>query len=120
MSAVALSAVRHVVAPDVGAETLDHSRRVLLPIIALRDHDLFAPLSPASGARGVDVELVFSEARRLLQPGQSLAARRVRIICTNTNTSPPPCSRARRAVTTAGFGDATREPRRVRAFTREY
>ena len=120
MSAVALSAVRHVVAPDVGAETLDHSRRVLLPIIALRDHDLFAPLSPASGARGVDVELVFSEARRLLQPGQSLAAASSTHNLHEHEHLAAAVLRARRAVTTAGFGDATREPRRVRAFTREY
>lgn len=120
MSAVALSAVRHVVAPDVGAETLDHSRRVLLPIIALRDHDLFAPLSPASGARGVDVELVFSEARRLLQPGQSLAAASSTHNLHEHEHLAAAVLRARRAVTTAGFGDATREPRRARASTREY
>ena len=118
MSAIALSAVRHVVAPDVGAETLDFSRRVMLPIIALRDHDLFAPLSPASGARGVDVDLVFSEARRLLQPGQILVSASGTHNLHEHEHLAAAVLRARRAVTTAGpgsgFGDATR------TVTREY
>ena len=73
LSALVVSATRHLLAPDVKVETLDHAERVFVPVVALRDHARFAPLHASAGARALDLETLKAEASKLLQPRQSLS-----------------------------------------------
>ena len=74
LSTLVLSSVRHLLAPDVAAETLDFAERVMVPVIVLRDHNSFWPLDLESAGpfRHLDVELVKEEAKKMLQPGQEI------------------------------------------------
>ena len=74
LSTLVLSSVRHLLAPDVAAETLDFAERVMVPVVVLRDHNSFWPLDLESAGpfRHLDVELVKEEAKKMLQPGQEI------------------------------------------------
>ena len=74
LSTLVLSSVRHLLAPDVAAETLDFAERVMIPVVVLRDHNSFWPLDLESAGpfRHLDVELVKEEAKKMLQPGQEI------------------------------------------------
>ena len=81
--------VRSLHAPDIAFETTNYAKRVLVPIIALRDHAAFDPLDPElkfehAGVKNkdvvdetadnasVDLEAVEREVRKFLLPRQEL------------------------------------------------
>jgi len=71
ISTLAVSAVKHLFAPDMRAETLDFAQRVLMPVIVLRNHHAFDPLAPGH-AHSLDLNLIRSEAKSMLQGRQEL------------------------------------------------
>ena len=74
LSTLVLSSVRHLLAPDVAAETLDFAERVMIPVVVLRDHNSFWPLDQESAGpyRHLDADLIKEEAKKMLQPGQEI------------------------------------------------
>lgn len=73
LSAVVLSAVRHVFAPDVDCNG-QYADKVVVPIVVLRNHRRFNPLV-AQGTKAefkIDVPLIREQLESLLLPGQEL------------------------------------------------
>ena len=81
--------VRSLHAPDIAFETMNFAKRVLVPIIALRDHAAFDPLDPelhyehadfknkdvvdeTANEASVDLQAIEREVRKFLLPGQEL------------------------------------------------
>jgi hypothetical protein len=81
--------VRSLHAPDIAFETMNYAKRVLVPIIALRDHAAFDPLDPelhyehadfknkdvvdeTANEASVDLQAIEREVRKFLLPGQEL------------------------------------------------
>jgi len=67
LAALAISAVRHLFAPDVRTKAVDVAARLLLPVITLADH---VENATQRGAPALDVAALRAVASSLLQPGQ--------------------------------------------------
>jgi len=79
--------VRSLYVPDIAFETMNYAKRVLVPIIALRDHAEFDPLDPAlefvnkngeaigdetKNEASINLQAIEREVRKFLLPGQDL------------------------------------------------
>eukprot|EP00899_Mesostigma_viride_P009408 jgi/Mesvir1/18469/Mv14320-RA.1 len=72
LSSVIVQAVQHLFAPDIRIQTLDFAHRVLVPIMVLRNHHDFNPLTPGHEF-SVDLAAVEKEVRKMVHPGQEVA-----------------------------------------------
>jgi hypothetical protein len=63
LGSLVVSAVRHVFAPDIRYRTVDYAEKLIVPLIALRNHRRFDPLSQVGG-------------KETLQPGEPLLSGR--------------------------------------------
>ena len=72
LATLLLSAVRHVIAPDLRTCNVpDFGGQLTVPLIVLRNHKLFDPLVPGH-AHSIDLAALSDEASRLLAPSQHL------------------------------------------------
>ena len=71
LGALLLSAVRHVIAPDLHACALPDFDELVVPVLALRNHALYDPLQPGH-AFSLDLARLGVQLRKLLLPGQTL------------------------------------------------
>ena len=68
LGALLLSAVRHVIAPDLHACALPDFDELVVPVLALRNHALYDPLQPGH-AFSLDLARLGVQLRKLLLPG---------------------------------------------------
>ncbi|CAK9871609.1 unnamed protein product [Sphagnum jensenii] len=71
ISGLIVSAVEHIIAPDVRFETVDVTQRLLVSIIVLRNHLQYNPLIPGSNF-SIDMESIIDQVKKMLQPGQKV------------------------------------------------
>ncbi|KAG0575716.1 hypothetical protein M758_5G026800 [Ceratodon purpureus] len=71
ISGTIVSALEHIIAPDVRFETVDVSSRLLVPIIVLRNHLHYNILQPGSN-HSIDVDEIRHQVKTMLQPGQEV------------------------------------------------
>lgn len=71
ISGTIVSALEHVIAPDVRFDTVDVSSRLLVPIIVLRNHLHYNLLQPGSN-HSIDVDEIRNQVKTMLQPGQEV------------------------------------------------
>ncbi|XP_024397913.1 uncharacterized protein [Physcomitrium patens] len=71
ISGTIVSALEHVIAPDVRFETVDVSSRLLVPIIVLRNHLHYSVLQPGNN-HSIDVDAIRHQVKGMLQPRQEV------------------------------------------------
>uniref|UniRef100_A0A7I4FQ67 DUF7906 domain-containing protein n=1 Tax=Physcomitrium patens TaxID=3218 RepID=A0A7I4FQ67_PHYPA len=71
ISRTIVSALEHVIAPDIRFDTVDVSSRLLVPIIVLRNHLHYNILQSGSN-HSIDVDEIRHQVKSMLQPGQEV------------------------------------------------
>lgn len=71
LGALISSTIEHVIAPDVRFETFDISRRVLVPIIVLQNHNRYNIMEKGHNY-SIDVEALRAEVTKLVYPDQEV------------------------------------------------
>mmetsp|Transcript_23572 Transcript_23572/g.44947 ORF Transcript_23572/g.44947 Transcript_23572/m.44947 type:complete len:514 (-) Transcript_23572:2007-3548(-) len=71
VSNLVVSSIKHLFVPDIRMETSDLAQRILVPIILLRNHDLFNPLVPGH-AHSIDLFRIKYETKGLIKDDQEL------------------------------------------------
>jgi hypothetical protein len=57
--------------PDIEFEATQHADKVLIPIIIMRNHDLFNPLEPNT-EHSIDMKAIEREVKKLFLPSQEV------------------------------------------------
>eukprot|EP00823_Brevimastigomonas_motovehiculus_P008693 TRINITY_DN804_c0_g1_i1.p1 TRINITY_DN804_c0_g1~~TRINITY_DN804_c0_g1_i1.p1 ORF type:complete len:861 (-),score=204.32 TRINITY_DN804_c0_g1_i1:153-2735(-) len=78
LSSVIVSALRHVFFSDIQFPSLDYAEKIIVPIIVLRNHELFNPFNIRPDDQAmfdvrIDVALLRSELKKLLLPQQEIS-----------------------------------------------
>jgi hypothetical protein len=71
LAGLVISAVRHVFAPDAMYPHTPPSKKILVPVIVLHNHNHFNPLYP-NKQYSIDLKAIKEEVSKLLLPGQEL------------------------------------------------
>ncbi|CAM6099683.1 unnamed protein product [Calypogeia fissa] len=72
LSALIISAIEHVISPDVRFEQVDPaSQRLLVPVVVFSNHHHYNPLKAGSNF-SIDIQTIDREVKKLAQPGQEV------------------------------------------------
>eukprot|EP00742_Colponemidia_sp_Colp-10_P008774 GILJ01009525.1.p1 GENE.GILJ01009525.1~~GILJ01009525.1.p1 ORF type:complete len:770 (+),score=115.28 GILJ01009525.1:103-2310(+) len=73
LSSLVVSAVRHIFVPDVRYASIEFPDKILIPIIALRNHNSYDPFKPSADDPTrpyIDLDLIKEEIQKTLLPNQ--------------------------------------------------
>ncbi|KAL2629904.1 hypothetical protein R1flu_014590 [Riccia fluitans] len=71
LSSLIVSAIEHVISPDVRFEYVDPAMRLLIPVIVMRNHHHYNPLQPGSNF-SIHMGEIEEEVRKMVPPGQEV------------------------------------------------
>lgn len=71
LSALISTTIEHVIAPDVRFETVDLTRRLLIPIIILQNHNRYNMMEKGHNY-SIDIQAIESEVRKMVHDGQEV------------------------------------------------
>ncbi|BBN07035.1 hypothetical protein MPTK1_4g00410 [Marchantia polymorpha subsp. ruderalis] len=71
LSSLIVSAIEHVISPDVRFEYVDPAMRLLVPVIVMRNHNQYNPLQPGTNF-SINMTNIEEEVRKMVPPGQEV------------------------------------------------
>ncbi|KAI3893392.1 hypothetical protein MKW92_051887 [Papaver armeniacum] len=71
LGALISTTIQHVIAPDIRFETVDLARRLLVPIIVLRNHNLYNVMDEGHNY-SIDVQAIEAEVKKMVSAGQEV------------------------------------------------
>lgn len=71
VSALVATTIEHVIAPDVRFETIDTTRRLLIPIIVLHNHNRYSIMDKGHNY-SIDVEAIEADVKKMVHSGQEV------------------------------------------------